>query len=82
MTTEVLTFRIAGPIPELAPLQPVSPYGVSKVAQEMLGLQYFYAHRLHVVTGRFFQQVASGGPETLAVQVASNELTHVGHMTY
>jgi nucleoside-diphosphate-sugar epimerase len=32
--------------------QPVTPYGVSKVAQEMLGLQYWHSHGLHVVTGR------------------------------
>ena len=34
----------------------------------MIGQQYFHAHGTHVVTGRFFQQVAPGGPETLAVQ--------------
>eukprot|EP00961_Rhodomonas_salina_P133402 1794891-Rhodomonas_salina.3 len=26
----------------------------------MAGLQYYHSHRLHVVTGRFFQQVAPG----------------------
>ena len=68
-----------GPLPEDAPLQPVTPYGVSKVAQEMLGLQYFHAHGLHVVTGRFFQQVASGGPETLAVQDFAMQIALVEH---
>jgi GDP-4-dehydro-6-deoxy-D-mannose reductase len=57
-----------GPIPEDAPLLPATVYGVSKVASEMLARQYYYSHGIHTVTARFFQQVAPGGPETLAVQ--------------
>ena len=66
-----------GPIPEHAPMQPVTPYGVSKVTQELLGQQYHHAHKLHVVTGRFFLQVAPGGPETLAIQDFAMQLAMV-----
>lgn len=40
------------PVTETTPLRPDSPYGVSKIAQDFLGLQYFLSHRLHVVRVR------------------------------
>jgi GDP-4-dehydro-6-deoxy-D-mannose reductase len=40
------------PITEATPLRPDSPYGVSKIAQDFLGLQYFQSHRLHIVRVR------------------------------
>ena len=46
-----------GPIPETAPLDPVSPYGVSKVAMEKLGNQYHMSFGLDIITARFFIQV-------------------------
>ncbi len=40
------------PLTESAPLRPDSPYGVSKIAQDFLGLQYFLSHHLHIVRVR------------------------------
>jgi GDP-4-dehydro-6-deoxy-D-mannose reductase len=40
------------PIGEETPLRPDSPYGVSKIAQDFLGLQYFLSHQLNVVRVR------------------------------
>jgi GDP-4-dehydro-6-deoxy-D-mannose reductase len=57
-----------GAIPEEAPLAPVSPYGVSKVAADLLAQQYVHSHGMHVVTARFFIQVSAGGTESLAPQ--------------
>lgn len=45
---------------ESAPLQPVSPYAVSKVAQEMLGLQYFLSHGRRIVRLRLFNHIGPG----------------------
>lgn len=42
------------PINEETPFKPVSPYGVSKIAQDYLGLQYFLAYKLNVVRARPF----------------------------
>ena len=40
------------PIAEETPLRPDSPYGVSKIAQDFLGLQYFLSHQLAIVRVR------------------------------
>ena len=37
------------PVTEGAPLRPDSPYGVSKIGQDFLGLQYYLSHHLQVV---------------------------------
>lgn len=66
-----------GPIPEAAPLVPVSPYGVSKVSAEMLATQYFLAHGVRTVTARIFIHVAPGGTEHLAVQEFSRQIAMI-----
>lgn len=45
------------PIVEDSPLRPVTPYAVSKVAAEFLGLQAYLAHGLPVVRARAFNHV-------------------------
>ena len=45
------------PIAEDTPLRPLSPYAVSKIAQEMLGLQYHHTHGVPVVMVRPFNHV-------------------------
>lgn len=42
------------PIKEDCPLRPVSPYGVSKVAEDMLGYMYFKAYGLKTIRTRMF----------------------------
>jgi GDP-4-dehydro-6-deoxy-D-mannose reductase len=45
------------PLTEDNPLRPNSPYGVSKVTQDMLGLQYFLSHQLPVIRVRPFNHI-------------------------
>ena len=48
------------PLNESTPLRPLNPYAVSKVAQEMLALQYYLAYGLDVVLLRPFNHTGVG----------------------
>jgi GDP-4-dehydro-6-deoxy-D-mannose reductase len=56
------------PIDEDTPLRPASPYAVSKVAQDMQGLQYHLNYGLNIVRVRPFNHI---GPRQRAEFVAS-----------
>ncbi len=57
------------PITEDNPLRPLSPYGVSKVAQDYMGYQYHRSYGLRVVRTRAFNHT---GPRRGEVFVASD----------
>ncbi|HLE44434.1 MAG TPA: GDP-mannose 4,6-dehydratase [Methylomirabilota bacterium] len=57
------------PIREENPLRPLSPYAVSKVAQDYLAYQYWMSHRVHTVRTRGFNHT---GPRRGEVFVTSN----------
>ena len=44
-------------IDETQPLQPDSPYSVSKIAQDLLGLQYFLSYQLPIIRVRPFNHI-------------------------
>jgi GDP-4-dehydro-6-deoxy-D-mannose reductase len=52
--------RHHAPLTEECPLEPLNPYAVSKVAQEVLGLQYQRAFGLRVICARPFNQIGPG----------------------
>ncbi len=57
------------PMTEDQPLRPLSPYGVSKVAQDLLGWQYSQSYGLNVIRTRAFNHT---GPRRGEVFVTSN----------
>jgi len=57
------------PIKETNPLRPLSPYAVSKVAQDYLGYQYFMSYGLKAIRTRGFNHT---GPRRGEVFVTSN----------
>ena len=67
------------PVDEETPLRPLNSYALSKVAQDLMGLQYHLTHRLHVVRARPFnhigprQRIGFVAPD-LASQIAAAEL--------
>lgn len=67
------------PIDEDTPLRPLSPYALSKVAQDLMGLQYHLTHKLNVMRVRPFnhigprQRVGFVAPD-FASQIAAIEL--------
>jgi len=57
------------PMKETNPLRPLSPYAVSKVAQDLLAYQYFQSYGLKTVRTRGFNQT---GPRRGEVFICSN----------
>jgi GDP-4-dehydro-6-deoxy-D-mannose reductase len=79
------------PIDEETPLRPDTPYGVSKIAQDMLGLQFFLSHRVRAVRVRCFNYIGPRQSDkfvaaTFARQIAEIEagvrepVLHVGNL--
>lgn len=65
------------PIRESNPLRPMSPYGVSKVAQDLMGYQYAQSYGMHIVRTRAFNHT---GPRRGHVFVTSNLSRQVAEM--
>ncbi len=57
------------PVDEETPLRPMNPYAVSKIAQDMLGLQYHLSHGLDTIRLRPFNHI---GPRQSLGFVASD----------
>jgi GDP-4-dehydro-6-deoxy-D-mannose reductase len=54
------------PIRETNPLRPLSPYAVSKVAQDLMGWQYFKSYGMHIVRSRAFNHTGPRRGETFS----------------
>jgi len=79
------------PVKEENPLRPTNPYGVSKIAQDMMGYQFFRSHGLGCVRVRPFNHLGTRQREEFVVpsfakQVAEAEaglrepIIHVGNI--
>jgi GDP-4-dehydro-6-deoxy-D-mannose reductase len=65
------------PISESAPLRPASPYGVSKVAQSMLALQYHLSHSLDVVRVRPFTHIGPRQNERFVTAAFARQIARI-----
>ena len=65
------------PIREDNPLRPNSPYAVSKVAQDMLGYQYFASHGLHIVRVRPFNHIGPGQSDLFASASFARQIAEI-----
>lgn len=79
------------PLVETSPLRPLSPYAVSKVAQDLLGYQYAHSYKMFIVRTRAFNHTGPRRGEVFATsnfakQIASIEaglqepVIHVGNL--
>lgn len=64
----------AVPIHETHPMRPASPYGISKVGQELLGLQYFDSYGVHTVVTRSFNHVGTRQGDRTAIQTFARQM--------
>ena len=67
------------PLAEDASLRPTSPYSVSKIAQDMLGLQYHLSHDFPIIRARAFNHIGPGQDQRFvapdfALQIARIEV--------
>ncbi|MYD08483.1 MAG: GDP-mannose 4,6-dehydratase [Chloroflexi bacterium] len=80
------------PLDEDSAIRPTNPYSVSKVAQDMLGLQYYLSHDLPIMRARPFNHIGPGQngrfvAPAFAMQIASIEecrreaVINVGNLT-
>jgi GDP-4-dehydro-6-deoxy-D-mannose reductase len=65
------------PIAEARALRPASPYGVSKVTQELLGLQYHDSYGLQVVVTRSFNHVGPRQGDRCSIQTFCQQMAQI-----
>ncbi|GIP55058.1 GDP-mannose 4,6-dehydratase [Paenibacillus vini] len=65
------------PIRETNPLRPLSPYAVSKTAQEYLGYQYFKSYGLNVVQTRTFNHTGPRRGENFVTSNFSKQIAEI-----
>jgi GDP-4-dehydro-6-deoxy-D-mannose reductase len=65
------------PLAEERLLRPITPYGVSKVATEALGYQYFHNYGLKVLLPRLFIHVGTGHPPATAIQNFARQIAMI-----
>jgi GDP-4-dehydro-6-deoxy-D-mannose reductase len=58
-------------------MRPLSPYGVSKVAAELSGLQYHHNYGLHVVVTRSFNHVGPYQGDRCAIQTFTQQMAAI-----
>ncbi|MFQ6059293.1 MAG: GDP-mannose 4,6-dehydratase [Anaerolineae bacterium] len=65
------------PVKETNPLRPDSPYGVSKVAQDLLGLQYHLSHGLQTVRVRPFNHIGPRQREHFVAPAFAKQIAEI-----
>lgn len=65
------------PIKETHPINPTSPYSVSKIAQDMLGLQYFNTYGMPIIRARPFNHI---GPQQNPNFAVANFATQIAEI--
>lgn len=65
------------PVDEQTPIQPISPYAVSKVAQDFLGYQYFMHYKLNIVRVRPFNHIGPRQSTDFVVPAFASQIVQI-----
>lgn len=65
------------PLDEDTAIRPTNPYSVSKVAQDMLGLQYFLSHSLPIMRARPFNHIGPGQNERFVAPAFARQIASI-----
>lgn len=65
------------PVNESAPLNPASPYAVSKVAQDLLGYQFYLHYNLNIVRVRPFNHIGPRQSPAFVVSAFASRIVHI-----
>jgi GDP-4-dehydro-6-deoxy-D-mannose reductase len=65
------------PIDEETPFRPNSPYGVSKVTQDMMALQYWNSHWLPTVRARSFNHIGPGQADDFVASAFARQIAEI-----
>ena len=65
------------PIDEKTPLMPTSPYSISKIAQDFLGLTYFLSYKLKIIRVRPFNHIGPKQSPHFAVSAFAKQIAEI-----
>ena len=65
------------PLNEDTAIRPTNPYSVSKVAQDMLGMQYFLSHNLPIMRARPFNHIGPGQNERFVAPAFARQIASI-----
>ena len=65
------------PITEDCPFRPVSPYGVSKVGEDMVAYQYYIAYKLKTIRTRMFTHTGPRRGEVFVVSAFAKQIAKI-----
>ncbi len=65
------------PLNEETPFRPNNPYGVSKVTQDMMALQYWLSHQLPTIRARSFNHIGPGQSDDFAASAFARQIAEI-----
>ncbi len=65
------------PLDESTPLRPNSPYGISKVAQDLMAQQYWYNYGLSTVRVRSFNHIGPGQSDSFVASAFARQIAEI-----
>ena len=65
------------PVDEETPLRPNSPYGISKVAQDLMAQQYWFNYGLPTVRARSFNHIGPGQSDSFVASAFARQIAEI-----